>query len=48
MVTALDHMTRRGFLSREDGSWRLNVGTREIDLEVPESLLESSECRSPA
>jgi DNA-binding response OmpR family regulator len=35
MVAALDHMTRRGFLSRADGGWRLNVPFEEID---PEAL----------
>lgn len=45
LMAALDHMTRRGFLSRGDagfahcsGSWRLNVPIEEIDRELPESL----------
>jgi len=38
MVAALDHMSERGFLLREDGSWKLSVPIDEIDLEVPESL----------
>jgi DNA-binding winged helix-turn-helix (wHTH) protein/tetratricopeptide (TPR) repeat protein len=38
MVAALDHMTQRGFVLRENGSWKLNVPLEEIDLEVPENL----------
>jgi len=38
MAAALDHMTQRGILSREKGTWKLNVAVEEIDLEVPESL----------
>ena len=43
MVAALDHMSQRGFLSRENGTWRLNVPIEEIDLEVPESLRQMIE-----
>ncbi|HTR37560.1 MAG TPA: AAA family ATPase [Bryobacteraceae bacterium] len=43
MVAALDHMSQRGFISRENGSWRLNVPIEEIDLEVPESLRQMIE-----
>ena len=43
MVAALDHMTQRGFLSREPGTWKLNVAIEEIDLEVPESLRQMIE-----
>jgi len=42
-VAALDHMTQRGFLSREPGTWKLNVAIEEIDLEVPESLRQMIE-----
>ncbi len=45
MVAALDHMTQRGFLSRENGNWKLNVPIEQIDLEVPESLREMIEAR---
>jgi hypothetical protein len=38
MVAALEHMTQRGFISRQNGSWKLKVPLEEIDLEVPESL----------
>jgi len=43
MVAALDHMSQRGFLSRQNGTWRLNVPIEEIDLEVPESLRQMIE-----
>ncbi len=43
MVAALDHMTQRGFISRESGARRLNVPIEEIDLEVPESLRQMTE-----
>src|SRR5271166_1794775 len=38
MVTALDHMTERGLLSRESGAWKLRVPLQEIAIEVPEKL----------
>ena len=38
MVAALDHMTERGFLSRENGRWKLEVALDEIALEVPQKL----------
>ena len=38
MVAALEHMTQRGFVSHENGAWRLDVPLEEIDLEVPENL----------
>ncbi len=38
MVTALDHMTERGLLSRESGAWKLRVPLEEIAIEVPEKL----------
>src|SRR6202140_224121 len=43
MVAALEHMTQRGFISHENGSWRLNVPLEEIDLEVPENLRQMIE-----
>jgi DNA-binding winged helix-turn-helix (wHTH) protein/tetratricopeptide (TPR) repeat protein len=43
MVAALEHMTRRGFVSREKVQWKLNVPLEEIDLEVPESLRQMIE-----
>jgi DNA-binding winged helix-turn-helix (wHTH) protein/tetratricopeptide (TPR) repeat protein len=43
MVAALEHMTRRGFVSREKEQWKLNVPLEEIDLEVPESLRQMIE-----
>ncbi len=45
MVAALDHMNQRGFLSREQRGWKLNVALEEIDLEVPESLRQMIEAR---
>ena len=38
MVAALDHMTERSFLSRENGRWKLKVALEEIALEVPQKL----------
>ena len=38
MAAALDHMTQRGFISRESGGWKLKVALDEIDLHVPEEL----------
>jgi predicted ATPase len=43
MVAALDHMRQRGYLSDEEGVWKLNLPTRHIDMEVPESLLQMIE-----
>ena len=43
MVTALDHMTERGLLSREKGKWQLGVALKGIDLEVPENLQQMIE-----
>src|SRR5271165_1351527 len=43
MVAALDHMSQRGFISRENGTWRLRVPIEEIDLEVPETLRQMIE-----
>jgi predicted ATPase len=38
MVTALGDMTERGLISRNKGSWQLEVALKGIDLEVPSSL----------
>jgi DNA-binding winged helix-turn-helix (wHTH) protein len=38
MVTALDHMTERGLLSRNRERWQLEIALKGIDLEVPENL----------
>ena len=43
MVAALDHLTGRGFLAREHGSWTLRRPLNEIALAVPESLREMIE-----
>jgi predicted ATPase/DNA-binding winged helix-turn-helix (wHTH) protein len=38
MVAALDHMTKRALISRQNGSWRLQVPLAQIDLAVPDDL----------
>jgi len=38
MVAALDHMTKRALVSRETGSWQLQVPLEQIELEVPDDL----------
>jgi DNA-binding winged helix-turn-helix (wHTH) protein/tetratricopeptide (TPR) repeat protein len=43
MVTALDHMTERGLITREKGSWQLRVAMKGIELEVPKSLQQMIE-----
>ena len=43
MVAALDHMTGRGFISRDQGNWKVEIPLEEIDLEVPESLRQMIE-----
>jgi DNA-binding winged helix-turn-helix (wHTH) protein len=45
MVAALDHLTRRGLISCEDGSWQLRVRLDEIDLGVPDSLRQMIEAQ---
>jgi predicted ATPase len=45
MEAALDHLTQRGFLSRENGSLQLRAPLEEIDLEVPETLREMIEAQ---
>jgi len=43
MVAALEHMSQRGYVSQEDGTWKLHVAIEAIDLEVPESLRQMIE-----
>ena len=43
MVAALEHLTERGFVSRENGRWQLRGPVEEVDLEVPESLRQMIE-----
>lgn len=43
MVAALEHMTQRGFVSSEDGTWKLTLPLEAIALEVPESLRQMIE-----
>src|SRR5216684_422606 len=38
IVVALDHMTERGLISRENGAWKLQVPLEEIALGVPQKL----------
>jgi len=43
MVATLNHMTERGLISRNKGSWQLRVALKGIDLEVPKSLQQMIE-----
>ncbi len=43
MVTALEHMTERGLIAREQGSWQPRVAMKGLDLEVPSSLQQMIE-----
>jgi DNA-binding winged helix-turn-helix (wHTH) protein len=45
MVTALDHLTQRGFISQENGSWHVMVSLEEIDVGVPETLRQMIEAQ---
>ncbi len=45
MVAALDHMTERRLISRENGSWHLRVPLTQIDLSVPENLRQMIEAQ---
>src|SRR5260370_15960771 len=38
MVAALDHMTKRALISRENGSWQLQEPLTQIGLAVPDDL----------
>src|SRR5208337_2666795 len=43
MVAALEHMTQRGLISRENGKCKLNLPLEAMALEVPESLRQMIE-----
>ena len=45
IVTALEHMQQRGFISKDTGSLKLMVPVDEIDLEVPETLRQMIEAQ---
>jgi tetratricopeptide (TPR) repeat protein len=45
MVAALEHMAKRGLISRHDGAWRLEVTFEKIDLGVPEGLRQMIEAQ---
>ncbi len=45
MVAALDHLTQRGFISRENGSWQVRVPLEEIDIGIPDSLRQMIEAQ---
>ena len=45
LVTALDHMRQRGFISRINGVWQLARALDKIELGVPESLREMIEAQ---
>lgn len=45
MVAALGRMTQRGFVSRESGTWKLDVPLEEIDPKIPENLRQMIEAR---
>jgi DNA-binding winged helix-turn-helix (wHTH) protein/tetratricopeptide (TPR) repeat protein len=43
IVALLEHLTRRGLVSRENGLWQVRVPLAEIDLGVPETLRQMIE-----
>src|ERR1700732_2092689 len=43
IVALLEHLTRRGLISRENGAWQIQVPLAEIDLGVPETLRQMIE-----
>jgi predicted ATPase len=45
MIAALDHMTERNLIAREDRQWRLRVPVGEIEIEVPETLRQMIEAQ---
>ncbi|MBV8145519.1 MAG: hypothetical protein JO184_10975 [Gammaproteobacteria bacterium] len=45
MVAALDHLTQRGLIARENGTWQLKVPLGEVDLGVPETLRQMIEAQ---
>jgi DNA-binding winged helix-turn-helix (wHTH) protein/tetratricopeptide (TPR) repeat protein len=45
IVASLEHLTRRGLISRENGIWQVRVPLAEIDLGVPETLRQMIEAQ---
>ena len=45
MTAALDHLTRRGLISREGGTWQLTVPLEQIEVGVPENLRQMIEAQ---
>jgi predicted ATPase len=45
MVAALEHMAKRGLLTRADGQWQLQVPLERIELEVPDDLRQMIEAQ---
>jgi len=45
MMAALDHMSQRGLVSRENGPWQLRVSLKDTDLGVPENLRQIIEAQ---
>jgi DNA-binding winged helix-turn-helix (wHTH) protein len=45
MVTALDHLKQRGFISTKNGRWQLRGPLDQIELGVPESLRQMIEAQ---
>ena len=45
IVASLEHLTRRGLLSRDNGIWQIRVPLEEIDLGVPETLRQMIEAQ---
>jgi predicted ATPase/DNA-binding winged helix-turn-helix (wHTH) protein len=45
MVAAIEHLTKRGLITRDTGRWELRVALETIDLEVPDSLGQMIEVR---
>src|SRR3984893_1233899 len=43
IVALLEHLTRRGLISRENGAWQIQVPLAEIDLGLPETLRQMIE-----
>lgn len=45
MTVALDHLTRRGLISHENGAWKLTVPLEQIEVGVPEDLRQMIEAQ---
>jgi DNA-binding winged helix-turn-helix (wHTH) protein/tetratricopeptide (TPR) repeat protein len=45
IVASLEHLTRRGLISRENRAWQIRVPLAEIDLGVPETLRQMIEAQ---